>query len=209
MVILLGVTIFLTQNWSTLGFLTKLLATLGVGIAAYIAAVILSRNQKTEAIGLTLYLIFAVMSPVGILAIIEQAGFDANTFSWQSVISGIMLTVFLLSWWIFRKNIFIFFSTLFGTSFFFFLTSWMASGSFSDERKFYCYLFLTIGAVYLLMGHYFSKKDRMNTFRLRGFFYGFGSLFFLGSALALGGWSPDQNIFWELIYPILILAFYY
>jgi len=38
----------LTQNWSTLGFLTKLLATLGVGIAAYIAAVILSRNQKPK-----------------------------------------------------------------------------------------------------------------------------------------------------------------
>jgi len=28
----------------------------------------------------------------------------------------------------------------------------------------------------------------------------------LGSALALGGWSPDQNIFWELIYPILIFG---
>jgi len=147
----------LTQNWSTLGFLTKLLATLGVGIAAYIAAVILSRNQKTEAIGLILYLIFAVMSPVGILAIIEQAGFDANTFSWQSVISGIMLTVFCCRGGFFAK-IYLFFSTLFGTSFFFFLTSWMASGSFSDERKFYCYLFLTIGAVYLLMAIIFKKR---------------------------------------------------
>ena len=29
---------------------------------------------------------------------------------------------------------------------------------------------------------------------------------FLGAALALGGWSPQQNIFWELIFPGLVFG---
>jgi len=70
----------------------------------------------------------------------------------------------------FSQKYIYFFSTLFGTSFFFFLTSWMASGIFSDELKFYCYLFLTVGAVYLLMRLLFSKKGQNEYFSLRGFF---------------------------------------
>lgn len=206
MIILLGVAIFLTQNWSTLGFLTKLLTTLGVGIAAYAAAVILSRDQKTESISSPLYLIFAALMPVGIWTIIGQAGFNADSFGWQSFISGIMLTVFLLSLWIFRKNIFIFFSTVFGTWFFFSLTSWMADASFGNEWRFYLYRWLATGVVYLLMGHYFSKNVQSERVALCGFFYSFGSLLFLGSALLLGGWRPDQNILWELIYPILVFG---
>jgi len=47
-VILLGIAIFLAQNWSLLGFTTKILATLGVSLVAYLVAVILSRNKKLK-----------------------------------------------------------------------------------------------------------------------------------------------------------------
>ncbi len=36
---------------------------------------------------------------------------------------------------------------------------------------------------------------------MAGWLYGVGALDFLGASLALGGWSPDQNMFWELIFP--------
>jgi hypothetical protein len=36
--------------------------------------------------------------------------------------------------------------------------------------------------------------------------YAFGSLGFLGAALALGGWAPEQNVFWELIFPLLVFG---
>jgi len=91
---------------------------------------------------------------------------------------------------------------VFGTWFFFALTNWMVSGNFIDW-KFYMYRLLMVGVVYMLMAHYFAKFKRAF---LCGFLNGFGSLFFLGSALLLGGWQPKQNIFWELIYPILVFG---
>ena len=36
--------------------------------------------------------------------------------------------------------------------------------------------------------------------------YFFGIIMFLGSSLALQGYSPKVDIFWELIYPFLLVA---
>ena len=55
-----------------------------------------------------------------------------------------------------------------------------------------------LGLSYLLVGHSIMK-DTKNV--LSNVMFTFGSLFFLGSALFLGGWEPDQNIFWEIIFP--------
>ena len=43
-VVFLGIAILLAQNWSTLGFGTKVLATLGAGVAAYFVGVLFSRD---------------------------------------------------------------------------------------------------------------------------------------------------------------------
>jgi len=56
---------------------------------------------------------------------------------------------------------------------------------------------------YLFFGYYFSSTKQKD---LSGVLYGFGNLFFLGAALALGGWKPSQNIFWEMIFPGLVFA---
>jgi hypothetical protein len=44
---------------------------------------------------------------------------------------------------------------------------------------------------------------------LSGPLYAFGSLAFLGSTLALGGWKPSQNAFWELALPGLVFGVLY
>jgi hypothetical protein len=117
-----------------------------------------------------------------------------------------MLSTCLLSYIISRKNVFTLFFTLFsilfGTWLFFSLTNWMVYGlpSFNDW-KFYMYRIFAAGIVYILMGYSFSKNERAP---LSGFLYSFGILGILGSALALGEWKPNQNVFWELIYPGLI-----
>ena len=60
------------------------------------------------------------------------------------------------------------------------------------------YRLLVAGCAYILMGYAFSKNARAS---LSGFLYGFGIFGVLAAALALGGWEPHQNVFWELIYP--------
>lgn len=69
------------------------------------------------------------------------------------------------------------------------------------------YQSVVVGVSYLLLAYYFAS--RKNFTRLSPFLYSLGSLIFLGSALMLGGWTPDNNIVWEIIAPILIVGTLY
>jgi len=207
-VVFLGIAILVGQNWSTLTFSTKVLATLGAGIAAYILGVILDRDQRTETAASAFYLISALVTPIGLYVVFDNAGFDAGSAGTQSLISGILFAMYLSSFIIFRKNIFLLFSILFGTWLFFAFTGFMwengtSSYLYSFDWKFYEYRILAVGLAYMLIGYAFSKTERAPLSR---FLYGFGIFGFLGAAMALGGWEPDQNTFWELIFPGLVFA---
>jgi hypothetical protein len=203
-IVFLGISILLWQNWSTLGFGTKVLVTLGSGIAAYFVGLLFSRDERTETAGSAFYLISALVTPIGLWVVFDNTGLDASSYGSQSLISGIMFVTYLLSLFVFHKNIFTLFSILFGTRFFFSLTSWMVDGRpYLNDWKFYMYRVLIAGVAYMLMGYAFSKNERAP---LSGFLYGFGIFGFLGAALALGGWKPNQNVFWELIYPGLVFG---
>jgi len=203
-IVFLGIAILLAQNWSTLGFGTKVLATLGAGVATYFVGVLFSRDERTETAGSAFYLISALVIPMGLYVVFDNAGFDAGSYGSQSLISGILFGMYLMSYVVFRKNVFTLFSILFGTWLFFSLTSFMiGSGAYFDSWKFYEYRILAVGITYMLIGYAFSKNERVP---LSNFLYGFGIFGFLSSALSLGGWEPNQNVFWELIYPGLIFG---
>ncbi len=203
-IVFLGISILVWQNWSSLGFVTKVLATFGAGIAAYFVGLLFGRDQKTEAVGYAFYLISALVLPIGLYVIFDNAGFDMGSAGAQSLISGILFGVYLLSYVVFRKNIFVLFSILFSTWFFFAFTDFLTSGGFYFERwKFYEYRALIAGLSYMLLGYAFAKNEHAP---LSGFLYGFGILAFLGAALSLGGWEPRQNVFWELIFPGLVFG---
>lgn len=203
-IVFLGISILIAQNWSTLSFITKALTTLGTGIAAYFVGLLLSRDKKIEKVGLAFYLISALVMPLGLHVIFDNADFDISSYGSQSLISGIVFGVYLLSYIVFRKNIFTLFSIIFGTWFFFSLTSFLiADNPYFYDWKLYEYRVLVTGIVYILLGYSFSKTKHS---LFSGFLYSFGILGFLGAALALGGWKPEQNIFWELVFPVLVFG---
>lgn len=150
------------------------------------------------------FLISGLVAPVGIFVIIDNAGIKASGYGYQTWISGILLVTYLLSYFVFRKVIFVLLSTLYSTWFFFSITSFLfTSGPRFDEAKFYMYRALIAGIAYVFLGHAFSNTENEP---LSGFFNNVGLLGFLGAALALGGWKPSQNIFWELIYPGIVFG---
>jgi uncharacterized membrane protein len=203
-IVFLGIAILLWQNWRSLSFAVKVLTTLVAGIAAYFSGMFFSRNKRTETVGSAFYLISALVTPIGFWVVINHFGFKASSDGWQSFISGTMLGIYLLSHFVFRKNIFTLFSILFGTWLFFSFTSFLMSENlFLDKGKFYQYRILFAGLCYMFLGYAFSKTERAS---LCGFLNGFGILGFLGAAFTLGGWKPNQNLFWEMIYPVLIFA---
>ncbi len=203
-IIFLGIVIFLWQSWSLLNFTTKILATLGSGIAAYFLGVVLSQDKRTASNSGAFYLISALVLPIGFGILVEDAGFNPTSSSSQSLVSGSLLVMYLVSYSIFRKNIFILFCVFFGTFFFFSFTNFLIeSTTFINHWLFSKYRILGTGLTYILLGYVFSKGSPLP---LTGFLYNVGVLFFLGAALSLGGWEPNQNIFWELMFPSLVFG---
>lgn len=202
-IVFLGIVIFVTQNWKILSTSTKILSTLGSSVATYFVAIFFGMKKKTESVSLAFHLIAALVMPIGLYVTFYEAGFSISGSGMQSLISGILFVVYLLSFAISRKNIFILFSVIFGTWLFFSLTSYMVGGNPIWDYNFYYYRLLAVGLAYIFLGYYFSQSERSS---LSGFLYGFGILGFLSAALILGGWSPHQKAFWEISFPGLVFA---
>ena len=84
---------------------------------------------------------------------------------------------------------------------YFVATSWILSGHspLANDSDFDKYRVAVAGLAYLGLGRYFALIGR----RLADWLYVFGLLAFFGSIMALGGWRPQQHLFWELLFPLL------
>jgi hypothetical protein len=203
-IVFLGIAVLIWQNWEFLPDLTKILATFGSGIAAYVAGVLLMGYPKLEKPSMAMFFLSAIVLPLGLLVTFDVAGFDMNSSAVYSIISGVLTGVFLLSFAIFRKNIFLLFTIIYATWLFFAFTDLLVgSAPLFEEWRFVMYRFLAAGFAYLALGYHF-QHNRNGEFV--SFLYGFGTLGVLGSALALGGWSPDNYPFWQIIYPGLVFG---
>ena len=202
-VVFLGISVLIWQHWSALSSATKILSTLGSGIAAYVAATFLIRNERLETTSRAFYFISALVMPLGLHVTFDVAGLDTGSDGVQSLVSGILLTTFLLSYFVHRKTVFTIFNVIFGTWLFFSFTSLLVGNNPRFGWEFSAYRVLCTGLVYALLGYYFTQTPQR---ALTGALYGFGVLLFLGAALALGDWKPNQNAFWELAFPGLVFG---
>jgi uncharacterized membrane protein len=202
-IVFLGIAVLIGQNWDDLGKPARIIATFGSAVAAYIIGVIFFRQGRLESMGQAFHLIAALVFPMGIMVIFDSMNIDVDGSGVQSWVSLILLVTYLVSFMVFRKNLFIIFSLIFGTWFFYAINNFLFSNTFDWEKQIQ-YLTLAVGMSYLFLGYYFSTKEDKRG--MRGFLYGFGSLFFLGAGFSLGSYDPHQNVFWELIYPGLLFG---
>lgn len=202
-IVFIGIAVLIGQHWSKLNDATKILSTLGSGIAAYLAGTFLSRNARLEVAGRAFYLISALVTPLGLHVTFDVAGLDVGTAGNQSLISAILLTTYLLSYAVRRTTVFMLFTIIFGTWLFFSVTRALVGASPSFGWEFSAYRVLCTGLVYGLLGYACAGSAHR---ALTGALYGFGALCFLGAALALGDYKPHQNVFWELAFPGLVFG---
>ena len=197
-VVFLGISVLVHQHWSALNNATKIVSTLGSGVAAYIAATLLMRDERLDAVATALYFLSALVTPLGLHVTFYVAGFDMGSHAVQSVVSGILLVTFLLAYFLYRKTVFTLFNIIFGTWLFFSITNLLIGSNPYFGWQFFAYRVLCTGLVYALLGYYVTQTAHR---ALTGVLYCFGVLLFLGAAMALGDWKPHQNWFWELSFP--------
>ena len=206
-VIFIGIVAFVAQVWDALGPLMHVVITLGAGLAALTSGVLLSWHGRLGAAGPAFFLIAALVLPLGMAVALDEAGLDPEKLGLQSLMAIVLLTAFLAVYRLFRASSLLVYAIVYATWAFFAITGFMAGPDprFA-EAEFFEYRILAVGLAFLVLGWAFSGTERDG---LSGPLYAFGSLAFLGSALALGGWKPSQNVFWELVFPGLVFVVLY
>lgn len=205
-IVAFGIAVFLAQNWGTLNGITKIAATLGAGTAAYVTAVILIADGRTEKISSAFFLIAALVMPIGMYVALDVAGLGIG-YGWLSGIAAMLLAIYLVSYFLFEKNVLLLFSIFFATCFFFSFTGYVLGiESILLSLRLYEQEWLIVGLSYMLLAYSFEQGPRAP---LSGFLYGAGVFVFLAAALLLTGWRPSQNRTWEMIYPFLTFGAMY
>jgi len=87
-IVFMGIAIFVGQHWGELPVPTRLLTTLGSGIAAYVVGVLLYQYERLETMGQAFFLISAMVLPIGISVAFDEAGLKIDSHAVQSLIAG-------------------------------------------------------------------------------------------------------------------------
>ena len=203
-IVFLGIAIMVGQNWDSLNSLSRILLTFGAGLLAYVIGVVFSRNNNSVGPGDAFFLISALLVPTGIGIVLNEAGVNVQGAAYQLFISGLSFAVFLSSFYVFKRIMFLVFSIIFGTWLTLSVISWfyMLTGSYYSEYS-AMYQMMGIGLTYLLLGY---SLDKTNWKPLTGVLYSFGLIAFLSSTMALGGFRTEANLFWEIIFPGLVFG---
>lgn len=207
LIVFSGIVILVYQHWSELNTFSRISITLGSAIISYITAVIFTKYEKYEPLSHVFFLISALLSPIGMSIFIYEMKISISFIATQLAISSILLTLYLSSYYIFRKVLFIILNIIFGTWLFFSFTEWVLNGS-PAVSMFHLteYRFLLTGLSYISLGYFFSERDERS---LSSPLYSFGVIALLGATFALGGYSPNQNSLWELLFPLVNFAVIY
>lgn len=202
-IVFLGIAILLGQNWEYFNAGIKVAVTLGSAFAAFITAVLLLGYPNLKGPAQAFFLVSGLVLPLGMYVTVDKLGFDVGQNSVQLLIWLIMFGLFLTVYLKLRLPVLALFAVLFATGLYSLTVDWVAGQNFIGSDKVLQYKVLFAGLSYLCLGYFFAQTDLRS---LTGFLYGFGVLAFLGAAMALGGWSPNQNAFWELAFPFLVFG---
>lgn len=218
-IVFAGIAIFLGQNFETMNIFTKVLSTLGSGLAAYGLGIFFAYKKPETSISNALFLISALCFPVGLFIIFDYAGMDMTSPSIQLATSLILFTTYLLSDLLLKKTIFATFALIYGTwSYYSFINQVMSLSDFSSQIDILRYNGLALGFAYIFLGRYFEGTYRKS---LTGYLYlfgiwnilsvtfSFGSSLFNMYALREGIKATWAQTFWDFFYPVILLVVFY
>ena len=87
-----GLGVFIAMNWDSMNFAARVVITLGSGIAAFIMALIAANDERYEKAATPLFLIAALLQPVGLLVIFEEFYRGDNWDNIGLIVAGVMAT---------------------------------------------------------------------------------------------------------------------
>lgn len=204
-IVFIGLIVLIYQNWDSFNSGLRIFVSFGSFVAAFIVGILLNRYENLKKVSQAFFLLSGLLGPIGMNILFKETGLDINSDSLQLLIYLILTALFFGTLWFARQTILVFFGIVFASGIFHFIINLIVGQNLlmANYAKVWEYRFLVDGIAWMALGYYFKQTSYS---ALTGVLYAFGILGFLGSAMALGGFSPDQNAFWELIYPLLVFG---
>jgi hypothetical protein len=122
-IIVLGIVVLIGQRWHTLSSVARILVSLGSGLVAYVMGVLAHYRLDTRRVSSAFYLVAAVVLPLGMAITFHEAGYDASHQGIQSIISFLLLVMFVITLLTVRRVVIGVAVFVYGPWFFFALTN--------------------------------------------------------------------------------------
>lgn len=206
-IIFIGIAILIGQNWASLDSAMRILLTAGIGASFFINAVLARHGKETSRLAQAFFFAAGLLLPLGISVTFDAAGLLMREPGVQTAAALILFSGFLAAFAMYKESVLLLFTIIFGTWLYGALTGLLDDHVLRFDWRFECYRSLVIFVSYLSLGyHYFLYHKRP---AIRGWLLGIGAFGTLAVTLALGGWKPNQSLFWEFFYPFITFGFIY
>lgn len=189
---LIGIVILIAQNWREIGFFGRIVVTLGISLATYVAAILL-RSPEQRTISQVMFTMSAMLAPVGAVVLLSEADMD---FTWvtQIFVATILFVVYAVALFISKKNILVLFSVAFASWAYYALVMKMFAVGYYYETDFLKWATMLLGFSYLLIGYGLKMawqasddQDAKEKSHVGNVLYAFGTLAILGAGISVGG----------------------
>lgn len=196
-IVVLGISVLLQQNWADFGTVARLTLTLLLGAAFYGVATYLQYVNRYEHVANAFQVIGAYGMAIGVAVLLDTLSLTANYWAWAAG-AGALTAIYIVSDYLLKRVALSLLSVLFSTTL---LWALVAAIQPIDAYS-YAYMFVVTGISYVSLAFAWVGTRRgalTNVLATFGAFYALGAGFVLMVAERWGG-------MWTLLVPGLIAA---
>lgn len=204
-IVVIGLSFLIGQNWDSLNTAMRLLLTLGVGAGFYATATYLMANGEYERAANAFQVIAAYAFSVGAGVLLYTMGVLDNRWAWVTAVAA-LTALYAVSDYKFRRIVFSFFTVFFATALFWAVVFASNALSLYWSSNMAMYASIVVGVSYLALAYAWQGTWRK---ALKNTLASFGVLFILSAAYVLAyGDSPTATM-WTLLFPGVLTAMLY
>lgn len=204
---IIGVGILIAQHWDDIGFIGRIIVTLGISLAAYIFGLVLAKPEQ-KMISQVMFTFSAALAPLGAYVLLHEAGiiYDKQV---QIIVATVLAVIFGIALYISKRNILVLITIGFAT-WAYYATIFKIFGTYNYyDSDFLKWSSMLLGVAYLFIAYGYgasAKTLETNTEgekrAVQSVLYGFGTLAVLGAGIFVGG-------AFDLVFIALIFAAIY
>lgn len=202
---LVGIIILVSEHWLEIGFIGRVLVTLGISALTFMLGIVF-RDQSKRVMSQIFFVLSASLLPMGAYVTLTEQGMGFGPIE-QIIVSLLGVFVYGIAWLVNRRHILPVLMVLFGTwTYWAVIYKFLPINGFNTEL--YTWAAIILGACYVLLGIGYrgtageDKDSALEVGGVKNFLYFFGTLAVLGGGSQLKG-------MWELLYFIPLFGAFY